>query len=126
MKIKIAEYLINQLAPRLFNIGLVPVSYPPLGAKYCKTKGLRKAINTVAKAFKPEVSEKISINKPIKKADIRSIHFGVSIGKIKINKRKNIGTISRLEIPILLNINNWRITRITKLSRPFPNTSILI
>jgi hypothetical protein len=82
----------------------VPASYPPLGAKYCKIIGLIKAIKTVEEALSPNVSEKMSIIIPIRKARIRMSHLGISNGKNKMNKMKNAGTICKLEIPILLKI----------------------
>lgn len=70
------------------------------------TYGLRKAINRVAMVCIPNVSENISIVSPSNNADTRSIHFGVSNGKSRINKTYIYGFIYP-ENWILLNINIW-------------------
>ncbi len=68
----------------LFNPGYDPDSNSFLIDVVFITPGRRKAINTVAEACIPAVSEKTSIVSPKTKAKISKIYLGISKGSIKI------------------------------------------
>jgi len=64
--------------------GFIPVSNSRFDVRVFINPGRKKAIKTQAAEFNPREFEKISTLKPIKNADERSSHFGVSKGKSKI------------------------------------------
>ena len=82
----IIEYIINQLNPMLLIEGssLGFISFRLVIAFI--TKGLTKAIITVAAALSPGVPLNRSTEKPLKKPIISSCHCGMLKGSRKMNK----------------------------------------
>jgi hypothetical protein len=64
--------------------GLIPASYSLFEPMLFTTTGLKKAINTEAKACIPRVPEKTSTPKPSKKEEISNNQPEISKGKSKI------------------------------------------
>jgi hypothetical protein len=67
-------------------VGYVSESYPSRGETIFKTNGRKKAINTVAELCIPIVLENKSIESPSKNPSTSKSHFGVSKGRISMNK----------------------------------------
>ncbi len=86
MLIIMEEYLRNQGNPYKYKTGDDSSEYPSLVLIIFSKVGLINAINTVAPAWVPPVSEKISMVKPKMNPDISKNQPGVLKGKIKIKR----------------------------------------